>query len=199
VIDGSYVPDLPGKRPLNGAFDQQPERRGLLHQHLNPNDTAFTTLVQSLIPDASAETIAYVSTVLYPPIFNSSYPWTTQFERGAQITEEFTIICNSYFLANAFAPDKAWKYLFAFPPALHGDDIRYTFFNGDTSTPNLGGGTINATVAGVLQGYIVTFVESGKPGGKGNVLDLNAKELGSVLVDADDNSRCKYWQEAAWM
>lgn len=63
----------------------------------------------------------------------------------------------------------------------------------------MGGGTINATVAGVLQGYIVTFVESGKPGGKGNVLDLNAKELGSVLVDADDNSRCKYWQEAAWM
>ena len=38
------------------------------------NDTTFAALVQSLIPDASVETIVYVPTVLYPPIFNGSYP-----------------------------------------------------------------------------------------------------------------------------
>ena len=107
-------------------------------------------------------------------------------------------------------PTKAWKYLFAVPPALH-DDIEYTFFNGDASTLNLGGGTVNATAAGVLQGYIVNFTESGKLGGKGvpafptygrgkgKVLDLNITGLGSVLANSNDNARCKYWQEAARM
>ena len=97
------------------------------------------------------------------------------------------------------------------PTALHGDDIEHTFFNGDTSAPNLGCGTVNATVAEVLQDYAVNFAESGKPGrkgvpafptygrGKGKVLDLNVTGPGSVLADANDNARRKYWQEAAWM
>jgi carboxylesterase type B len=93
---------------------------------------------------------------------------------------------------------------------LHGDDIEYTFFNGDTSTPDLGGGTVNATVAGVRQDIIVDFAETGSPNGKGvpefpdygngegKVLDLNVTALGRVMEDANNNVRCKYWQEAAW-
>lgn len=219
VIDGSYVPDLPGRRFLNGSYDHKIKAIAAHNQYegtfftsvSNQNDTTFTALVQSLIPDASPATISYVANTLYPPVFDGSYPWTTQLQRAQQITEEFTIVCNSYYLAEAFKPSKAWKYQFSVPPALHGDDIAYTFFNGDETSQDIGGGTVNATIAGVLQDYIVNFAESGKPSGKGvpafpdygkgigRVLDLNITGLGTVMPDANDNVRCRFWQEAPWM
>lgn len=132
-------------------------------------------------------------------------------QRAEQITAEFTIVCNSYYLAKTFGPHNAWKYQFSVPPGLHGEDIEYTFFNGDETTQDVGGGIVNAAVAGVLQDYIVSFAETGQPrskgvprfpdygNGLGKVLDLNVTGLGTVLPDVNDNVRCKYWQEAAWL
>ena len=219
VVDGSYVADLPGRRFLNGSYSHDLKLIEAHNQNegtfftstSNQDDTTFMALVESLIPDASPATVAYVSNILYPPIFNGSYPWTSQLQRAQQITEEFTITCNSYFLADAFAPKKAWKYIFAVPPGLHGDNIAYTFFNGDEMTKDIGGGIVNATIASVLQDYIVDFAKSGMPGGKGvlafphygegmgKVLDLNVTGLGMAMADGDDNVRCKYWEDAAWM
>ena len=114
VIDGSYVPDLPGKRLLNGTNNHvikviaaHNQKEGTFFTSTaNQNDTTFISLVDSLTPDASPTTSAYVANILYPPLFNGRYPWTNQLQRAQQITEEFTITCNSYFLANAFASKK---------------------------------------------------------------------------------------------
>ncbi|KAF4628731.1 hypothetical protein G7Y89_g9423 [Cudoniella acicularis] len=173
------------------------------------NSTAFTTLVGKLIPDAGADTIAYVSNAVYPPIFNGSYPYSTQNERAQLITEKFAIVCNSYFLASGATEGNAWKNIFAVPPGLHSIDIPYTFFNGDTSTPNeVGGGTVNATIAAVLQDVIGDFVltdtlneksvPKSEPYGSGKAFDMNVTDLGSSLNDPDQNERCKYWQTVSW-
>jgi carboxylesterase type B len=222
VFDGNYVPALPDQRLLNGSFDKNIDlitsRNSNEGKYLTDpsiqNDTAFLRLVQSMVPSAAPDAIAYITTVLYPPVFNGSYPYLTQNERASLITGDFIITCHSFVLAKAFAKSeaegqgKSWKYTFAVSPGLHGSDVAYTFFNGDTSTPNLGGVPVNATVARVLQTIISNHAQTGQPDGlgvppfptygNGRIFDLNSTMLGSVLSDPDDNERCKFWNEGSW-
>lgn len=222
VVDGRYVPALPGQRLLEGKFDHKistiasrnADEGKLFTSTSIQNNAAFNDLVRSLLPEASSETITYITTHLYPPIFNGSYPYTTQIERGQLITQEFTITCHSYFLANAFAKAEAervsrsWKYIFAVPPGLHSNDVSYTFFNGDTHPQSIGNIVVNTTVAGVLQNMIINLAQRATPNGKGvpefpsygdgRVFDLNFTMLGNVFPDPDDNERCKYWQGSSW-
>jgi len=216
------VPALPDQRFLNGSFDKNislitgrngNEGRFLTDPSIQ-NNTAFLELVQSIIPGATPDTITHITTVLYPPVFDGSYPYATQKERAALITGDFIINCHSFALAKAFAESeaeglgKSWKYTFTVPPGLHGSDLAYTFFNGDTSTPNLGGGPVDTTVARVLQSIISNHVQTGQPDGlgvppfpaygDGRIFNLNSTLLGSVFSDPDDNERCKFWQEGSW-
>ncbi|RDW89581.1 carboxylic ester hydrolase-15 [Coleophoma cylindrospora] len=218
VIDGSYVPDLPGRRFLAGKYDKQVSILAARNQNEGrffteptfltaTNTTSFDELVKMDVPTASAASLKHIIETLYPPIFNGSLPYTNEFERAALLTQEFTITCHSYELASAGNSSAAgrWKYQFSVPPALHGDDIEYTFFNGDTSSQDIGGGTVVPKVAGVLQDIIVNMAEKGTPNfqqygtAAGVVFDLNVTRLGSVMPDFDNNERCKYWQAAPWL
>lgn len=95
VVDGNLVPALPGTQLLNGIYDHNlsliaghNQNEGIFFTSPSiRNNFAFTALVESLLPDATPETIDYVTNVLYPPVFNGSYPYATQQERGALITE----------------------------------------------------------------------------------------------------------------
>jgi hypothetical protein len=87
--------------------------------------------------------------------------------------------------------------------SFHADDIPYTIFNGDTSSPDLEGGIVNYTVAGVWQNFIVNFAETGTPNpnlapkftpySRGALFNTNATALGCISTDVDDSFRCKYW------
>lgn len=112
VIDGSYVPASPSLTFHNGTYDHSFRviaahngNEGALFT--SPYNITFISHLQSLIPDAPAATIEYVATSLYPPIFNGSYPWASEYERAATLAGDFVIVCHSYYLAKAFALARA--------------------------------------------------------------------------------------------
>ncbi len=88
------------------------------------------------------------------------------------------------------------------PPALHGDDVPYTFYNGPNSS------AVPQSIAEALQKYIVTFTATGVPSSENlpvfpqwgtdkNLLDLNVTGI-KVVKDDTANSRCAWWQKALY-
>ena len=111
AVDGLFVPALPGRLLSQGSFDQNirvlvghNSDEGLLFT--NPtitNSSAFAELIQTDFPDISPTVANFVENVLYPPVFNGSYGYTSQFERAILFTAEHIYTCNANFLARAFS------------------------------------------------------------------------------------------------
>ncbi|KAF7876425.1 hypothetical protein EAF04_001517 [Stromatinia cepivora] len=215
AVDGTFVPELPAKLLLEGKFDTNVK---VMTGH-NSNEGAFFTspffsteadIINDLataLPTISNSTLAYITGTLYPPVYNGSYPYTNIWERASVITAEFAFTCNTRFLNTAFL-NETHSYFFTVPPGLHGEDIAYTFFNGDTTTSD-GGMPVNATVAAVLQRYIMNFAITGNPNGKevpffpeyqsnSTTVVLGTTGLGSVQTDTTANNRCDWWQQALY-
>lgn len=143
-----------------------------------------------------------------------SYGYIDQISRTALTRAEFLIACNSFYLDTAFK-NQTYTYIFAIPPALHGSDIPYTYYNGEGLEPvnaSTGSwGLQNVTVALTLQDWIVTFARDGKPSAPGisgvpafttygpdaMIEDLNLSSI-SVIRDPAANERCKWWQKALY-
>jgi carboxylesterase type B len=83
------------------------------------------------------------------------------------------------------------------PPALHGDDIPYTFHEGPAAA------VVNDTLALTMQAYWTNFVMKGNPNGAGL---LNFQNFGAtdqllnlnqtfIVPIADDGSKahCDWW------
>lgn len=105
-IDGQIVPELPREALLRGHFDEnlkvmvgQTKDGGTLFA--NPfitDDAAFAKYVRSAFPSATQETIDYITQALYPPVFDGSNSYTTQFERTSLLGAEVYFTCNTRFL-----------------------------------------------------------------------------------------------------
>ncbi|KAI9716644.1 MAG: hypothetical protein M1812_005182 [Candelaria pacifica] len=206
VVDGEYVPALPGQLLLQGAFDKNVT---LMIGHNANEGFRFTSpfvqtpkaLNDSLMtsfPSIKPDILAYITEVLYPdksPLYN------TTLSRAALITSESSFSCNTNYLARAY-DNATYNYLFTVPPALHGNDIPYTFFNGPSVS------VANATVATALQTYIGQFVKNGVPAGGDGLPPLERYGDGVVLdlgnhgfiteADPADNDRCLWWQQAKY-
>lgn len=98
------------------------------------------------------------------------------------------------------------------PPALHGQDIAYTFYNEPNSLSEVARpgspGSPDKSIAEALQNYIVSFTATGVPssgnspvfpqwGKDQNLLDLNVTGI-NVVKDDTANSRCAWWQKALY-
>jgi cholinesterase len=215
VVDGLFAPALPGVLLLHGQFDKSLKvmvghnsDEGLLFASpFIQNQTALIASLENLLPDASATTISYIDTELYPPVYNGTYGYTTQVERTALLISEISFTCNTRYLDLAFK-NQTYSYYFSVPPGLHGEDVSYTYFNGDTSTSD-DGAPVNATVAKALQDYLTSFVMNGSPNEKGlpyfpmygsnsTILNVGTTNLGGTLKDTVANSRCDWWQKALY-
>lgn len=173
-VDSTFIPQHFSQLVSKGAFDQSVTaligtnaNEGILFSDPTVNSSAtYTTYIRGLIPGISEASVSYITNVLYPPVFDGSFGYTSQFERGVRTFEEFTFTCN--------APIISWglqnltnNYNFAVPPGLHAQDVAYTFYNG----PETGAGGITAPpttpteirLAGILQSWIATFVVQGTP------------------------------------
>ena len=98
--------------------------------------------------------------------------------------------------------NKTYAYQFNVPPALHGQDVPYTFFNG----PDME--VISDDAALALQQYITGFAETGVPSGasiprfplygdNSTIINLNATSI-TETMDPTANSRCLWWQKALY-
>ena len=112
------------------------------------------------------------------------------------------ISCNTFYLDKAFN-NQTYAYQFSVPPALHGQDVAYTFMNG----PSMSVTSDSAAMA--LREYITSFAINGKPSGPTlpmfplytnatNINDLNATSITSIL-DPTANQRCNFWQRALYV
>ncbi|RAL65860.1 hypothetical protein DID88_005523 [Monilinia fructigena] len=174
----------------------------------------ISTLEQAL-PSADASVIFHLqlANVLYPPIYNGSYGYTSSIERLALSISHFTIACNAYSLVsapskisprnvNASSPSSSYAYLFSIPPGIHGLDVPYTFFNGDTAGGTLQEPPVMTNIATALQRFLTEFVISGDPSSSGVFVEYDKndtvtsigiaglKHVGDPAADSRcDNSR----------
>jgi len=143
-------------------------------------------------------------TTLYPPVFNGSYGYTNEWERASLIIGESIISCNLKFVADGFKND-LYSYLFGMPPAYHGIDNLYTYYDGGAVAANDVTTVGNRTIAVVLQDLITSFTENGVPTADGvrqfskygtdnRVLLLSNSTDFREVRDQTSSSRCSWWQ-----
>jgi carboxylesterase type B len=211
VVDGAFVPAHPPQLLAQGRFDKSVN---VMVGH-NDNEGAYFTppwvddnedfaqVLKSAVPYVPQPSLDYVTNVLYPPTFNGSQPYTNQLERANLLVSESIFTCNTYYLAHGFQ-NRTYAYLFSVPPAFHGFDVAYTYYEGGApgNTPL---GVVNTTVAVALQDWITSFAITGKPqadgvmefklyGDDANVMELDLDGIDSVM-DRNANERCKWWQK----
>lgn len=210
VVDGEYVPDAPGRLLLQGRFDKSIKvmnghnaAEGVLFTLPTANTSdAFTSLVELWLPSANASTVTYITTTLYPSIFDGTLPYTDNLGRSILFVAEYVITCATNFLDRAF-DNQTYGYQFSVPPAFHANDNKYTFYNGPGTNDTYG--TYNVTVALAHQQQIVTFAETGVPEGipiygDGTILDLNNTGLPfPAIPDPDANDRCLFFQQGDFL
>lgn len=206
VVDGIFAPALPGQLLLYGAFDHSVRimtghnaDEGLdFTPYYIQNNTAVVESIQSTFPGISSDSLDYITETLYPPVYDGTYGYRDTIARAALYTSENFFTCNDNYLARAYQ-NRTYAYEFTIPPALHGQDVPYTFNTGGAVSSNVR----NVTVARVLQEFVTSFAISGRPnsatwgqqfpqyGSEANIVNLN---LTSISVKKDDtaNPRC-YW------
>ncbi|CBX98109.1 hypothetical protein IAQ61_010214 [Plenodomus lingam] len=210
VVDGLFAPQLPSRLLAQGKFDKSLR---IMVGHNAAEGVYFTpptvqsdeTLLAQLrfvYPFAPQESLDYIVNTLYPPVFDGTYPYTNQYERATLVGSEGVFTCNTNYLSTAFK-NETYSYLFAVPPAFHGLDVAYTFYDGGALSPPLG--VVNRTVAIALQEFIASFAEGGVPEADGvtqfnmygedaGVLKLNISGIDEVR-DSNANARCAWWQK----
>ena len=209
VVDGLFTPALPGRLLLQGSFDKHVKvmvghnsDEGLDFESPAVNSTAaFDAYVQFAFPDIAPKVLRYLSDVLYPPVFDGSQPYRTNFQRATFVLSESTFTCNTFYLDSAYK-NQTYAYLFSVLFGLHGTDVPYTFFNGPSPA------VVNDKIAVALQEYITSFAVKGQPNGPGipkfplygpnaDIINLNTTTITQIMDDTF-NERCKWWQKALY-
>ncbi|RFU79745.1 alpha beta-hydrolase [Trichoderma arundinaceum] len=213
VVDGKFVPQLPGELLLTGQFNKKLQvmvghsaDEGLVFSSpYIQNNGDFGDHLRSVFPSTRQEVIDYMSGVLYPPTFDGVLGYTNQLQRVDLIFSEFAFACNTRYLDVAFK-NQTYSYIFNIWPALHGQDNPYLYF--PSSALMLDNGAVNSTLAKIFQGYITNFVKTGNPnrgklpfwtqyGSNSSVLNMNVDGF-LPAKDTMANERCAWWQQALY-
>lgn len=111
--------------------------------------------------------------------------------------------CNTFYLNKAFR-NNTHAYIFSIPPALHGQDVPYTYYYGGADPT-----VTSVPIAIALQEFITHFAETGTPNAPGtpdfpiygpNATALNLGVTGiSEAVDPVANYRCNWWQKGLYI
>lgn len=206
AVDGTLVPDLPGKLLLSGQFDHSPEvmvgsnsDEGLLFTSPQQNlNTGYSIYLDESFPDITVKAAEYISNILYPPIYNGPL-YKDRIGRGALTNSDLCFQCNTVYLNHAFR-GRTYAYRFSIPPGLHASDLPYTFYSGPNSSVQ------NETIALILQDYVTSFAKTGAPkstlgprfgfyGPDSKVMYLGLDKVAEI-IDPAANRRCEWWQHA---
>lgn len=213
VVDGSFVPALPGKLLAEGNFDRNLNimvghnaDEGLVFTSPDSrNESGLTALLHQQFPYMKKNVSDYISTVLYPPKYDGSYGYTNSLTRTALAISDLVFVCNTDYFNRAFH-NQTFAYEFSIPPALHGQDVSYTFYNNGSSATGSLLGVQNVTVTEVMQDYFTSFAQYGEPrsplgpafhryGQRGSLMNIG-NHIISPERDPTDNPRCRFWQTA---
>lgn len=207
TVDGNIAPQLPGQLLAQGRFDK--DVRVMVGHNANEGayftapittEDGFMKQLRTAYPYTPQQSLDFIAEELYPAVFDGSYPYTNQFGRASLIIAEGVFTCNTEYLSRAYG-NETYSYLFAVPPALHGFDVPFTYFDGGA----LSSSVTNRTVAIALQEFIANFAKDGRPeadgipqfnmyGDDASVLKLNVTGISEVR-DSNANARCAWWQK----
>lgn len=210
VSDGDFVPALPGLLLAQGDFAQNVsvmvghntrESPSFSPPYVQTNQDLIDFL-RSTNPGAPAPVLDYIVNELYPADYNGSQPYSSPLERTFLLIQEGSFTCNTNFLNRAFK-NQTYAYEFQVPPALHGQDVAYTFYHGQGTNLSIG---LFAPVAQIFQAYLVNFAQTGNPNGRGlpnfpmqgnnaTLLGINATYIRTQRDDTA-NPRCAWWQKS---
>lgn len=218
VPDNEYVPELPGRLFQQGRFDRtlsimtghnQDEGSRFIPNTIVTDESSYASYLESFFQPLASDAAALrtITQVLYPPVFDGSQGYTTQVERNNLTIADANFVCNTRYINQANFLRTTYAYEWFVPPAVHGADLSYTFYDfGDVPG-------VNTTVATILQGYIVRFAQTGQPNAPNLPLFPPAKpgttvqNVGSDFVGpiADERGieqlpeRCNFWQNAPYL
>ncbi|KAL2782935.1 Alpha/Beta hydrolase protein [Aspergillus keveii] len=185
---------------------------GLVNVPTIHTDTEYHSFLEAILTNANASTIAYIADTLYPPTFDGSQGYTNQFQRIAKTFGDLAIDCNSVAAGLAFG-SRARGYYFSTYPGIHVQDISYTFYNPESkgSYSLVDTGTVNVTVAHVLQDYITGFARRGEMKSEGDGLERDTPPYSSrgtmVRLDSEGielirdpglSERCQWWASGVY-
>lgn len=191
VVDGNIVPQLPalllaqGRHAKNvrGVFAGHNTNEGFIFTDpAIQNATAFNEeLKLGLLTDAQSSVLDYINSTLYPPVFSNQKDlglffsnqtgigYNDTISRLATLGADILVTSNVYAALKAFGVNRTHAYLFDVGLGLHGEDTPYTFYNYVPMPDVYRIGQVNATVAKAFQGWILSYVSTGDPNGKGEV------------------------------
>lgn len=218
AVDGDFVPLDPKALLAQGRFAAgvrvlagHNADEGLLFAPPVTSDETFVDFVRDAFPSAAPDVVDYITRTLYPPVGNSSALYKNDIERAALLSSEAFFTCNDFALNRASEND-SYRYLFAVPPGLHGQDVGYTYYDpaarsneSDDSILYRLFGPVNETLALVLQDYITSFAASGVPESAVDGLakvDVYGRNASFVRLDKSGieevrdpaaNERCRWW------
>ena len=218
VADDDYVPNLPGKLFEQGRFDRtlyvmtghnQDEGSRFVPNTLVTDETSYEAFLRSLITQLahSATNLNYITKVLYPPVFDGSQGYTNQVERNNLTIADLALVCNARFMDQADFHPATYAYEYSVPPAVHGADLTYTFYD---FGPVAG---VNTTLAEIMQGYLTRFAETGQPNAPTlpsfpsarpgpTVQNLGIDFVGPMRDERGIKQlgkRCQFWQDVPYL
>ena len=214
TVDGVFVPAQPGQLLQAGAFDKNVTVMvgHNAHEGVTFTDPRIKTdddliaFIETGFPGIQPSVVQQILE-LYPAVYNGSYPWMSPIDRTIDLISEAFFTCPSNWLDRALG-NKTYAYEFEVPPALHGQDISYTFYNGQGTAKNVINATVIPQIAEVHQKYIANFVTKGNPNGNGapnfpqygissteETLNVTGIKTGT---DPTENPRCVFWQQALY-
>ncbi|KAI4166703.1 MAG: hypothetical protein LQ343_007826 [Gyalolechia ehrenbergii] len=207
IIDGDFIVDLLPRAYRRGKFnknlsvitsDNENESRFLGNRSIKTN-ADFDNWVQVNFPSAPGSIRQQIINQIYPPIYDGSLPYTDPQQRSDLAVNEYLIKCNTISVAEAYG-NQTHNYVFGVPPAIHAQDLAYTY------SPNAPTPGFFPTIAANLQVYLVNFVLGGDPNGKGlpgwpvygpMASAINYTAYGITQTKSDSaNSRCAFWNQA---
>jgi carboxylesterase type B len=214
VVDGVFVQNLPGVEFLTGGYAKN---ISVLVGHNTNESPAFVppyiktdedlaVFLQRMFPGISPEPLNFIIKELYP-LEN----YFESIDRVLDMMDDVFFDCQTNYIARAYK-NQTWNYRFEVPPALHGEDVMYTYYDGVVANG------VNVPVAKTLQGYITNFVKYGDPNGPGlpffprqgdNAtmmgLNITTSVAGVVIpdikveVDSSVNPKCVWWQKSLYL
>lgn len=209
VVDGDFLPAQPALLLAEGRHAKDVQIMVGHNANEAPtfsppfvsDDASLKSYITTIYPRVPVEFIDDLVTNIYPAVYDGTYPYRNGLERTFLIVSEWIFTCSTNFINKAF-DNQTHAYEFQVPPAFHGQDVRYTFYEGQGD--DLANGLV-AAVAEVHQAYITNFIQFGDPNGPGlypfpiqdGNASLNAWNVTGVKIERDPtvNSRCLFWQD----
>lgn len=203
-VDGSLVPTHPSISFLSGNFNKDVQ---VLTGHTANEGITFSPpyvetdeqmgdYLRSLFATIQDEAVEHITQDLYPE---------QGVNRTINMISDLGMKCNTDYLRRAYGR-QTYGYEFILPPAFHGGDFPYYFYNGPEPEESSSPGT--ATLARTLQRYVSNFIKKGDPNGEGlgdfPIAGEEALRLGitaegfSVGQDKTDSEQCRWLQKVLY-